>query len=295
MVVFVSRVGQLANRIIQASYFIVNAMEHGYKLKHIFFDDYYPFFSESLDRNQLPIRFWCKKPTILAKIFQKTIFYFTRVLLKLNIRKLPFFELFIYENWEQDATIIDLNDKQYLQKVKSKIVFVSAWLVRDTANFGKHKKLLTDTWKPNEHFRRTIDNYYEKYKQGHDVLIGVHIRGGDYKIFEGGKWYYTAEQYYLKMQELASLKRFEGKKIGFVICTNEKDISLQDQENFSVFNEARHSVEDLYLLAKCDYIIGPPSTFSMWASFYGNVPLHMIKEIDPVLTDESFGPQTVEF
>jgi hypothetical protein len=26
-------------------------------------------------------------------------------------------------------------------------------------------------------------------------------------------------------------------------------------------------------LAKCDYIFGPLSTFSMWASFYGNHPM----------------------
>lgn len=32
-------------------------------------------------------------------------------------------------------------------------------------------------------------------------------------------------------------------------------------------------IEDLYALSKCDYIFGPPSTFSMWASFYGEVPL----------------------
>jgi len=37
-----------------------------------------------------------------------------------------------------------------------------------------------------------------------------------------------------------------------------------------------HFIEDLYTLASCDYIIGPPSTFTMWASFYGRVPLYKI-------------------
>jgi hypothetical protein len=36
------------------------------------------------------------------------------------------------------------------------------------------------------------------------------------------------------------------------------------------------AVEDLYSLARCDYLLGPPSTFSLWASFYGNVPLHQM-------------------
>jgi hypothetical protein len=32
-------------------------------------------------------------------------------------------------------------------------------------------------------------------------------------------------------------------------------------------------VGDLYALARCDYIMGPPSTYTQWASFYGNRPM----------------------
>ena len=34
----------------------------------------------------------------------------------------------------------------------------------------------------------------------------------------------------------------------------------------------------MYSLAECDYIVGPPSTFSTWASFYGNVPIYRITD-----------------
>ena len=34
---------------------------------------------------------------------------------------------------------------------------------------------------------------------------------------------------------------------------------------------------DLYALSRCDYIIGPPSTFSQWASYYGHVPLRFLR------------------
>ncbi len=39
-------------------------------------------------------------------------------------------------------------------------------------------------------------------------------------------------------------------------------------------------IEDMYALASCDYLIGPPSTFTMWASFYGKVPLNIIRRSD---------------
>ena len=288
MVIIVSKEGQLANRILHASSFIVNAEEHHYRVIHLFFDDFYSFFSESFDKKNTPLRFLSKKTTRSVKLFQKAVTILIKGLLKLKITQLPFLRIIKYEGYEQGAIPFDLNNKTFLDKAKSKLVFVYGWAFRDFLNQEKYKKLLIDTWTPNRAFRENIEKYYNKYKKGHDVLIGVHIRGGDYKKFEGGKWYYTAEQYYTKMKELASLKVFEGKKLSFIICTNEKNILLPATQNFSVLNEERHFVEDLYLLAKCDYIIGPPSTFSLWASFYGSKPLYMIRDLETNITDEIF-------
>lgn len=40
-------------------------------------------------------------------------------------------------------------------------------------------------------------------------------------------------------------------------------------------------------MSQCDYLIGPPSTFTGWASYIGNVPLKYIesKNIDFTLED----------
>lgn len=287
MVVLVSKEGQLANRLFHASSFIVNAQEHHYSLRHSFFDDYYPFFSESLNENKTQLRCWGKKSSFVVRLRQRMLTLLTKVLLKLKIRKLPFFEIIENSSYEQGAPSFDLNDKAYLQKAKSKIVFISGWLFRDSINFEKHKDLLINLWRPNTNFQNNIGAYYKKYKQDHDVLIGVHMRGGDYKKFEGGKWYYTPEEYYQKIKEVADLKIVEGKKPAFVICSNEK-VSIAGTEKFSVYNESRHFIEDLYLLSKCDYIIGPPSTFSMWASFYGAVPLYAINNIKTPIELTSF-------
>jgi hypothetical protein len=35
---------------------------------------------------------------------------------------------------------------------------------------------------------------------------------------------------------------------------------------------------DLYALAKCDYLLGTLSSFSQWASFYGNKPLYQVRD-----------------
>jgi len=43
-------------------------------------------------------------------------------------------------------------------------------------------------------------------------------------------------------------------------------------------------------LSKCDYLLGPPSTFSMWASFIGDVPLRLIKGAEENIQMDQFSP-----
>ena len=40
--------------------------------------------------------------------------------------------------------------------------------------------------------------------------------------------------------------------------------------------EKSDGITDLYALSRCDLIIGSPSSYSQWASFYGDVPLCLI-------------------
>jgi len=47
-------------------------------------------------------------------------------------------------------------------------------------------------------------------------------------------------------------------------------------------------VEDMYALAECDYIIGPVSSFTQWASFYGNKPLFHLTDLDGHVERERF-------
>ena len=114
----------------------------------------------------------------------------------------------------------------------------------------------------------------------------MHIRRGDYAIFEGGKYFFDFEEYRDIMDHLVSL--YSNRKIAFFISTNEK----YDPEIFecftickSNFNTAAH---DLYALSLCDRIVGPLSTFSRWASWYGNVPLAFVERNQRNLTDSSF-------
>ena len=68
-----------------------------------------------------------------------------------------------------------------------------------------------------------------------------------------------------------------GKQVGFIIFSDE---NFRDQRDifrgFSVHFGSGHVIEDLYALAQVDYIIAPPSTYSNWAAFYGQVPIYQV-------------------
>ena len=46
--------------------------------------------------------------------------------------------------------------------------------------------------------------------------------------------------------------------------------------------------EDLCLLSHCHYLIGAPSTFSLVAAMYRDLPLYWIEDADAPLTEASF-------
>lgn len=168
-----------------------------------------------------------------------------------------------------------------LEKLNSKL-FMSSW--------KHHKKELTpeilsqikEIFKPSDQIIKDIDNQFKQSKINEMVLIGLHIRRGDYKTWRNGEYYYSDEEYLNICQSLTNyFKKLGQENLIFFISTNEK-IDLNKFREFNVFQlENGSSMKDLYALSKCDYIVGPPSTFSTWAALMGGVPYdHIYKTKD---------------
>jgi len=91
--------------------------------------------------------------------------------------------------------------------------------------------------------------------------------------------------YFSVMKQMSLI--FPDSKIHFLICSND-DIKLENFEGFHVIRGLGHELEDMYSLAYCDYIIGPPSTYTGWASFYGKTPLYSIESIENTISLKKF-------
>ena len=121
-----------------------------------------------------------------------------------------------------------------------------------------------------------------------DMVVGVHIRHGDYKSFFGGRYYYTLDEFHQMMLRIRSL--YGTRRVAFFISSNET-FSTDEFKGCRCFRfgkEPSGDILDLYTLSLCDRILGPWSTYSRWASFIGEVPLCFIKDKDQQFTDESF-------
>lgn len=98
------------------------------------------------------------------------------------------------------------------------------------------------------------------------VLVGVHARRGDYRSFHNGEYYFDDQLLARQMKYLN-----QTRESAFVLFSNEKiDLDYYKNEGLEVYNWRGSAADDLCCLSMCDYIMGPPSTYSWWASMYGN-------------------------
>jgi len=284
MIIIASKSGRLGNRLFAFSHFIAFAMEHGSIIMNPSFGEYAEYFQARRDD------FFCRYPPkksllkgnrTIKRLFYYFIDFLTRLMIRARIR-CRFLEIIKLDEDES----FDLNDKRFVELVNDKkIIIVRGWLFRDRENFNKYAESIREFFKPIETMQNNIATLIKKARVECDILVGIHIRHGDYRTFLNGKYFFNIEMYVKVMEKVTSL--FRGRKVMFLICSDAK----QDEKNFKKFRFIfgnNHFIEDMYSLAQCDYIIGPPSTYTMWASFYGKAPLYMIKNPDTNISLEIF-------
>ena len=106
-------------------------------------------------------------------------------------------------------------------------------------------------------------------------LVGVHVRRTDYRRWKDGKCWFGNEVYERIVDEM---REEVGGDVCFAVFTDEPE-SLSP--NLAKLNEQPTTPErDQWLMSQCDYLVGPPSTFTTWASFMGKVPLLHIMSQD---------------
>jgi hypothetical protein len=117
------------------------------------------------------------------------------------------------------------------------------------------------------------------------VVVGVVIRHGDYREWNEGKYFFDASIYVKWIHQINNLMM--DKRVGFFLCCNDH-LDLEGLENIRYEFRAAHDLENRAVLARCDLIISPPSTYAGWAAFQGNIPIQWLNSAEQDLALEDF-------
>jgi hypothetical protein len=171
---------------------------------------------------------------------------------------------------------LDLSGARWLALIESKtVVFQLGYYVHDLRALRKHQDLIRRFFRPRPDLEETAASFVQSVREDVEVLIGLHVRRGDYAHWRRGQFYYSLEEYVEIAKSVARL--FSERKVGFVICSNEP-VPMEAFSGLDVRSGLGSVMGDLLSLSLCDYIVGPPSSFSRWAAFYGGRPILSVEQ-----------------
>lgn len=171
--------------------------------------------------------------------------------------------------------------------------FTKGWQTRtDTRYLKQTLPQIKKIFRPKDEIMQKAEGIVKDMKRKADIVVGVHIRRGDYATWNNGRFFYELEDYHQFMLRVKAL--YHDNNVSFFISSNEDfPLDIFTDCNCRRFGkEASGAILDLYTLSVCDCIIGPFSSYSRWASFIGEVPLCFLETKNQLFTEESFSKIT---
>lgn len=264
--------GQLGNQLATIAHLLAFAIEYNYVVVY----PHSNYFSEHLAIAQ-------NKHSRLQ--FSQT---FAKSILTRSISKLLKLIFLNRNSYAFDYLIINkkfVAEKDFNTAKQPSIIIVTDWLFRNYEGIVKHQNELR---KQLSFTNASVEKAKQKWlllqqDYPNQTFIGVHVRRGDYADWLGGKYFYDNAAYYAWMKQLSE----QIKHPVFIVCANE-DLHFENESNLNIVYAKGSPSEDLYLLSQCEYIMGPPSTFSSWAAFLGNKYLWLLETKDEMIQLNQF-------
>jgi len=183
---------------------------------------------------------------------------------------------------------IDLASPEIAALAKSKVVLCRGWGLRAIDALAKHRNAVTGLLQLGDDVVRRATAFTDALNpDGRKLVFGFHVRRGDYRSHRGGEYYYTDEDWQRWIRECRDLAASRHADFQGVVCSNEPVTQiLADSDDLAAGPNTPY--DDLAVLSRCDYLVGPPSTFSGWASFVGRRPLMVLHSADAQCRLEEF-------
>ena len=260
--------GRMGNRLMLAAHFLAHVEKHGGTYWHLAFWPYNRYFEgtrgkpflhyvsskgprvEGAAKRRWPVSFW--------------------------------FELFGLDHGGGD---VHMDEEPFLgRERRSRVLFCGAWAFRDREATRECADAIRRFFRPVARWREPAEACVAAAREGADRLVAVHMRLTDYAKFNNGAYFYSPADYRRWMEQTAALHPGHAR---FIVFSDETP-PVEAFEGLDWRRGPGHPVSDMTAMSLCDSIIGPPSTFSGWASFMGRVPRLQIKSRDQVVRLDDF-------
>lgn len=285
MFIIADKIGRLGNRLFLFAHIIAAAIEKKRAVMNLAFYEYARFFqttSKDILCRYTPKENFIKGNNVLSRVLYSSARCLSCLIAKCQIKS-KYIKSIVWQDMK-NPYILDSPEFSVLVN-NNKLIFFQGWLFRAYKYVEKYSDEIQSYFKPQKVYENKIKSPIFHLQKSCEIIFGITMRHGDYRQYQEGRYFYSLKQYLHLMKQAEQL--FPKKKVGFLICSDEE----QDVTFFSNFNfyfRSGHIIENLYSLAECDYIISPPSTYSMWASFYGKVPCYLVHNPEKSLSIKSF-------
>jgi hypothetical protein len=159
-------------------------------------------------------------------------------------------------------------------------IVVSGWNVRFYDLFLKYRSEICDLFRILPQYTEPVRRQMQTAEKGAEastlLRLGVHIRRGDYAQWLDGRYFYDNETYIRHINRFAELH--PQADIHVYLSTNDPSVRVADYQahcpRVCIHHLQGNAPGDLFMLSRCHYLIGPPSTFSLVAAMYEDIPLY---------------------
>lgn len=257
--------GQLGNRLVVWAHLLGAAYERGWQVWNPAFLEYSPDFAATCagpGPASRRLRFWAgvagyKASQLLHRVPGSPI------------------------GWAKAADTLHYDLGELMDRAEARgwrVVFTKNYHFRQHAWCARHAARIRALLTPVPAHCRAAEAAVAAARDGAEVLIGVHVRHGDYRHHLGGRFYYEPAVYRELMASAAALH--PGRTVRFLVCSN-GSVGPADFAGLDARMGPGAVVPDMHALSLCDAVMGPPSSFSAWAAFHGDRPYWMIEEPRP--------------
>lgn len=272
--------GRLANQLWNFAAVYVFAQEKKLTLDNYSFVDYFYYFGYKTNNKFVNTFFYFYKFIcfILPKLVRGVTVNKIKVLYRFILNCFISSKDVIYSGMVRGVAHKRIDLKSY--KDNNIKTYLVGWFLNSEGLLKHHEKVV-DYFRPSEDIMNNIQAKIREIKEKkYKHVVGVHIRQGDYKDWEGGRYYFDHYKVKEILKEYLKEYNLHVNDVYFLMCSD-GDIDMSVFEDFNLEVSNSNEVEDLYMLAHTDIIIGSDSTFGAWAAYYGDIPFIVFnKNID---------------